>query len=271
MNKSFFDRQFWKSFIVAILATTVSIVLTFGVATIANQLKQKKERKMTAMMVLSNIESFCRNMEDNAHALARLDTLATWLLSLPYDQITQMDQQQILVVINEVENLPSLPRDKTAENIFSNNISTWESLGNFRFIDQVGQCFYEINWAVDHWEKGRLRLHNLCTEIMQHPDDYPGKSFCDKYLRNMQVRGELTHIHSSRNWFEANAAIMRVNNRTNMRLIDITEQEVIDFTNALADIPNAEDNGEPIQYPHYPRRNPDSLYTMPPIKSTKSQ
>ena len=94
MNNSFFDRQFWKSFIVAILATTVSIVLTFGVATIANQLKQKKERKMTAMMVLSNIESFCRNMEDNAHALARLDTLATWLLSLPDDQIPQMDQQQ---------------------------------------------------------------------------------------------------------------------------------------------------------------------------------
>lgn len=262
MKKS---NPFWRALLIQILGTALGVLLTLGTGQLLAHRKQVQNRRMTAMMVLSNIESFCRNMEENANELARLDTLATWLLALPHDQIPQMDQRQLMGIINEVENLPMLMKDKTAENIFSNNISTWENLGNFRFIDQVGQCFFQMNWAVDHWESGRLRLHDLCTEIMQHPDDYPGKAFCDKYLQNMQVRGELTRIHSSRNWFEANAAIMRVNNRTNMQLIGITEQEVMDFTNALADIPNAEDHDQPLQYKQYPRLNSDSLYTMPAI------
>lgn len=45
-----------QDLIVAIIATTLSIALTFGTAAVANQIKRSKERKMTVLMVLSSIE-----------------------------------------------------------------------------------------------------------------------------------------------------------------------------------------------------------------------
>ena len=58
MPSIFFDRNWWKDFVVAILATTVSIVLTFGTGKLIERYNQKKERKLTALMVMSSIESF---------------------------------------------------------------------------------------------------------------------------------------------------------------------------------------------------------------------
>lgn len=41
-------------------------------------------------------------METQAEELARKDTLATWLLYLPVDQIPQMDRDQLASAFNEV-------------------------------------------------------------------------------------------------------------------------------------------------------------------------
>lgn len=51
MSNRFFDRNWWKDFVVAILATTVSIVLTFGTSKLVERINQKKERMLTALMV----------------------------------------------------------------------------------------------------------------------------------------------------------------------------------------------------------------------------
>ena len=57
MSNRFFDRNWWKDFVVAILATTVSIVLTFGTTKLVERNNQKKERKLTALMVMSRTPS----------------------------------------------------------------------------------------------------------------------------------------------------------------------------------------------------------------------
>lgn len=57
MSNRFFDRNWRKDFVVAILATTVSIVLTFGTSKLVERNNQKKERKLTALMVMSRTPS----------------------------------------------------------------------------------------------------------------------------------------------------------------------------------------------------------------------
>lgn len=51
MSNRFFDRNWWEDFVVAILATTASIVLTFGTSKLVERNNQKKERMLTALMV----------------------------------------------------------------------------------------------------------------------------------------------------------------------------------------------------------------------------
>ena len=44
-----------KDLLVAFAATTLSIILTFGTTMVVNRVKQKQERKLTALMVMSSI------------------------------------------------------------------------------------------------------------------------------------------------------------------------------------------------------------------------
>ena len=49
------DRKFWKNLLRTILGTTISIILTFGTNSLILWNRKANDRKMTAMMVLSNI------------------------------------------------------------------------------------------------------------------------------------------------------------------------------------------------------------------------
>ena len=122
MANKFFFFFCWKDFVVAIIATTVSIVLTFGTASLVNRNNQKKERRLTALMVMSNIESFARDLEETEKELAKIDSVATWLLRLPIDDVVKLGNAPFNEPIAVVFGVPILHHDKTAETIFSSNI-----------------------------------------------------------------------------------------------------------------------------------------------------
>ena len=136
------EKKSWvKDLLVAFAATTLSIILTFGTTAIVNRVKQKQERKLTALMVMGSIESFARQLEDLEKDTAHRDSIATWLLSIPIEDIVKYDEQLFFEAIYEAIDLSAITYDKTAETIFSSNIDTWKNMGNFRFINNVGNCF----------------------------------------------------------------------------------------------------------------------------------
>ena len=51
---------FWKQLGMLILGTTVSLVLTFGTAQLIEKHQRSQDRRLTALMVMSNIESFAQ-------------------------------------------------------------------------------------------------------------------------------------------------------------------------------------------------------------------
>lgn len=61
-NKS---KSWVKDLLVAFAGTTLSIVLTFGTSAFIDYVKRNKDRRMTALMVLSNIESSVRSLEES--------------------------------------------------------------------------------------------------------------------------------------------------------------------------------------------------------------
>ena len=156
MPNKFFDRNWWKDFVVAILATTVSIVLTFGTSKLVERNNQKKERKLTALMVMSSIESFARTLDESAKDWDRLDSIAVWLLRLPIDEVARLGDGPFEEAVQEVFQAPIIRHDNTAETIFSSNIDTWKNLGSFRFVDNVGACFSYMNWIEEEINKDTL-------------------------------------------------------------------------------------------------------------------
>jgi len=85
------EMKSWvKDLLVAFAATTLSIILTFGTTGVINYVKQKQERKLTALMVMSSIEKFARELDYTVEELAHKDSLATWLLSVPIEEVAEL-------------------------------------------------------------------------------------------------------------------------------------------------------------------------------------
>lgn len=224
------SKTWVKDLLVAFAATTLSIILTFGTTMIVNRVNQKKERKLTALMVMSNIESFARSLEETEENMASIDSVATWLLSLPLDNVARLGYQPLADAFAAAFSIPILSHDKTAETIFSSNIETWKNMGNFHFIDNVGACFSQINWIEDYFNEYILEYKSVQDNIFNHPNEYPGNSLADKYLGDELFRLNLLKPNSIRCWLRYNTARLREINRKNMVLIGISEKEVMDFT-----------------------------------------
>ena len=222
-----------KDLLVAFAATTLSIILTFGTTGVINRVKQKQERRLTALMVMSSIERFARDLEAIEEFTARQDSVATWLLSLPIDDVARLGDEPLIDTFQEVFELGVINHDETSETIFTSHIDTWRNIGNFRFIDNVGWCFSFMNYQEKDYNQRVLEIVSSPLVIRDHPANYPGNSKIEKFLRNDDVRNSLKEIHNLRRTLRYLIANLRMENRNNMRIIGITEKEVMDFTDNL--------------------------------------
>ena len=225
-------KKFWKSLLHTILGTSISILLTIGTNALIQQHRKVQDRKMTALMVMSNIESFAQTLEKRSDRMAPNDSLAVWLLCTSYEDLELLPDKELNDLISKATSLATLNHDHSAENLFSNNIDTWKNVDNVQFIDNVGSCFSAINGVEEqfnNWVKG---VPEAKEDVFNNPDNYAGNTSALKLMHSDRVRTALASIHNRRCWLRYAAATLRFYNLKNMATIGISEQEVKDYTNA---------------------------------------
>ena len=252
---------FWKQLGMLVLGTTVSLVLTFGTAWLIDNHQRAKDRRLTALMVMSNIESFAQQLDTAWILAANADTAVAWLLNIPKDSLDEMEQTELLPIIAKAKGIGYLSYDKTTENIFSNNIDTWKNMGNFQFIDKVGECFSTMRICEERWNGFQDELENIFNDIASHPDQHIGKTRAAKVAKDPGMRQKMLMIHSLRKWACYEVEYLRYCNRQNMATIGITEDELKEFMKKRQEKISI-DLPEP-QYADIdlPKINPDSLKT----------
>lgn len=229
------------------LATTLSIILTFGTTSLVEHCQRMKDRELSAMMVMGNIETFSRKVDDMAQSMARRDSIATWMLSLPQDSLDFIPASEMVDLINEVvAGIEFLTHDKTAESIFSSNIETWKNMQKFQFIDNVGSCFSEMNADENYWKEWVEGFEAAVNDVLEHPDDHSGERTVTKLLRNVVFRQKIESFHVRQSWLKYISAKYRYLNQRSARMMDIDYQEVEDFADER--LKEVEINGtEPMQ------------------------
>ncbi len=220
----------WKELLLTIIGTTISIILTFGTAACLDRCERVDDRKMSALMVMSNIESFSRNVDLMAQDIARCDSIGTWLLSLPQDRLNKISPEEASDIINEViGSINFLSHDKTAESIFSSNIETWKNMQKFQFIDNVGSCFSEMNADENYWKEWVEGFEAAVNDVLEHPDEHPGERTVTKLLRNVVFRQKIESFHVRQSWLQYISAKYRYLNQRSARMMGIDYQDVEDF------------------------------------------
>ena len=153
-----------KELLLTTLATTISIVLTFGTAALLEHKQQEKNRRQITLMVISDIYDFARVMEraDTALLIPWKESLLE-MKAMPRDSIIMLDDEEVLQNYwNALGQGAMLPRDHTAQNLFSSDISIWRDVDNYNFVKFVGKCYYLIE----------ATNNNFDTEIRRKTDNY---------------------------------------------------------------------------------------------------
>ena len=249
------------------LATTLSIILTFGTTSLVEHCQRVKDRKLSAMMVMGNIETFSRRVEDMASSMARRDSIATWMLSLPQDSLDLIPPSEMVDLINEViAGIDFLTHDKTAESIFSSNIETWKNMQKFQFIDNVGFCFSEMNADENYWREWVKGFEEAVNDVLEHPEEHSGERTCTKLLRNDVFRQKIESFHVRQYWLEYLAAKYRYLNQKSAKMMDIKYEEVEAFADERLNEVDI-DEVEPVQSQFRKKTlKADSLNTLRTIK-----
>lgn len=219
----------WKNLLFTFLGTTLSILLTFGSGMLVEKNKQKKERELTAMMVMGNMESFAYRTELVAQALHQRDTLATMLLQIPKDSVDAPEYAEMVMSVQNVLACPVLTHDKTVEQIFSNSIETWKNMGNFMFIDNVGECFNSIRYITEDYMDFAKGMAAVVDSIRGNLSAYPGKTFFSKILLSKEFRQKAQEIHTRAPYTRYMAEVVRYYNSVNMVIMHVTKEEVQKF------------------------------------------
>jgi len=228
LKKSSFSG--WEQLILSVLGTTISIGLTFGVNSLAASHRQQEARKLAAVRVMGNIESFARELEQVYASSATADTAATFLMT--YNRVLQdCDREDLLQLFNDFSPTVYLTHDKSARNIFSSGLEIWQNVDNARFIDNVGQCFQYMDIFEEEYNTWVKRLIDHSNDFLKANralfDEDLG-AYLAAYFQDSETLDLIEALHPLRDRMCYMVSLLRWNNRLNMRLMGISEAEVMD-------------------------------------------
>jgi hypothetical protein len=113
--------------------------------------------------------------------------------------------------------------------------------------------------AEELYGEGVKSYNDLLKRVKTNPSDYPGKTLASKLLNNNEYRALLVGFHTQAQYYRYFASQMRSLNANNMKLIDISKEEVMEFVrNSEATLRTFNQGKNPADF-RTPRLNPDSL------------
>ena len=124
-----------KQFLLSLLATTVSIALTFGTAAVIDHNKKQREKREIVMMVMYD-------MYNSLSSIEKADSMIHQSMDIQRqiaEDTTKFNTFRFLIATL----MPRVEYTETTERIFSSSIETINTVGNVLFTENVAE-FYQM-------------------------------------------------------------------------------------------------------------------------------
>ena len=224
-----------KELLLSVVATTISIALTFGTASYIEKQQQKENRKEVAILIVNDLRSYSDNMKgtDTAALIPKREAFVR-LAAMPDDSIRMLGEEEAMPYFAALLQDFFVFRDKSIERVYSSSISTFRDIGSFEFIRWIGACYIYVNEIENQIEMQRKLLRELGQKfIMEFDSDE--RSYDGKMLYDMLQWKETKYLMYSFNDFmySYEAIFNQLDELTSycMEVIDITEEDLEKFRN----------------------------------------
>lgn len=195
-----------KHFLLSLLATTISIVLTFGTSAFIEKRQKKAAKKEMVMMIIYDFDKTIEQLQHADSVFQQASSLQLEIALHPesYDSLRFCFTDAIMI--------SQMDFSETTEKIFSSNIETFNTLGNVNFVHEVSS-FYNLRQKYQEDILNNYKesvIGSAYTNSMENlfKFDFPDLSFSNKvYLHAMQKSRDLC-----------------------MKMMDISEKELKEFS-----------------------------------------
>ena len=195
----------FKQFIMSIVATSISIVLTFGTAYFVDKSKKEKEKLEIAKMIIYDMDQTIKKIEKNDSSFDEVCRMQLQVAQQPecFDSL----RSRLL----SVANISTTKFSETAEKVFSTSIETFNTIGNANFVDAVTKFYINRQSYKDEI------INALKKDMEEKPLMVSEKNFLDLNLADYRLlhRGYLSTMKKHRNYC--------------MQLLDISEDDMVAF------------------------------------------
>ena len=237
-----------KELLLTILGTTISIVLTFGTAHLIEQRQAEQARKLMAMTIINDIDETMATVQKFLMAeekgynvtiylmenMDRLDSISDDTLKVFFDYVTPSSfTQERQLIMQDRQSM------KNSENILTMSQDSWLTLSDRKFFINV-QEFYNYKATINRqfeedvaYEKPftneELSRMLMDTNEMSTREGYVAT--CRNMLKSARVK-HYTDFHAQRVYdYEYFLWATIQMNEENKFLMNITEQDIMDFVN----------------------------------------
>ena len=230
-------RGWFKELLMTTLATTISIVLTFGTAQYLEDRQIGKARRMMAMTVINDIDQSIdvvkkrKDAEEKGHEAScyvienidRLESIGEDTLQMFIDYITYASFN------------PEMEFKTMNENIFNSSQDTWRTLNDRKFLNNV-QEFYNVRDLLEQQNKEWVFFKKPVTKEEEYELFWGGQfdstaDICRWLLKSKRLKNYMDFV-SQRMIAYINFLRVATNlNEENKFLMNITEQEMEEFVN----------------------------------------
>lgn len=192
-------RGIIKELLLTTLATTISIVLTFGTAHYIDQKDKKAAGRQTAMMVIHDMENSITVFREMSKQEEKMFNVIHSVLDHK-DMIDSLNYDTVLTVCNSLLASSELETpyklDDSSERMFLSSQESWKNIDNASFIDAV-QRFYVIRHEFyDYFNNSKQWSKPVPHDILyQHQLNHTdGIIDVYKFLKEIIARKEVTYF-----------------------------------------------------------------------------
>lgn len=146
LQLTFIKNSMLRELLMTFIATTLSIVLTFGTAHYIDEKNKKALGRQTAMMVIHDMDNTVELLKALSKEEELANELARYIIE-HYDMIDSIDEDTIWTLSDYLTYDTNEDRiykfDESTEKVFLSSQESWKNIDNAVFIDAV-QDFYTL-------------------------------------------------------------------------------------------------------------------------------
>ena len=193
-------NDFFKMF----LATTMSIVLTFGTSAFLERREKKQAQKQMCMMILHDIDESLETIQLTTERLDKMYEMQQQIAEKPsyWNNMSNRISFAYIPIVNFKESF---------EKIFTSGPEIWSTLGNAIFIDNVNDCYTLRHQFLDDVIKP-LKEFQIGIAAEESPDKALDLDLADMIYETKVIALEIEHI-----------------NEYNKQLMDVTPEDMEAF------------------------------------------